>query len=44
MPKSVSDLEIKEYFEQFVSVTFDFSMEYDTDIKQNAKNEAHFQK
>jgi predicted nucleotidyltransferase len=40
----ISDLEIKEYFEQLVSVTFDFNMEYDTDIKPIAKSEAHFQK
>jgi predicted nucleotidyltransferase len=40
----ISDMEIKEYFDQLVSVTFDFNMEYDTDIKPIAKNEAHFQK
>jgi predicted nucleotidyltransferase len=40
----ISDLEIKDYFEQLVDVTFDFNMDHDTDIKPIAKNEAHFQK
>jgi predicted nucleotidyltransferase len=40
----ISDLEIKDYFEQLVSVTFDFNMEHDTDIKPIAKSNAHFQK
>jgi predicted nucleotidyltransferase len=40
----ISDLEIKEYFEQLVDVTFDFNMDHDRDIKPIAKSEAHFQK
>jgi predicted nucleotidyltransferase len=40
----ISDLEIKEYFDQLVGMTFDFNMAYDTDIKPIAKNERHFQK
>jgi predicted nucleotidyltransferase len=40
----ISDLEIKEYFEQLVDATFDFNMDHDTDIKPIAKSEAHFQR
>jgi predicted nucleotidyltransferase len=40
----ISDLEIKEYFEQLVSTTFDFNMDHEMDIKPIAKNEEHFQK
>jgi predicted nucleotidyltransferase len=40
----ISDLEIKDYFEQLISVTYDFNMDYDTDIKPIVKNEGHFQK
>jgi predicted nucleotidyltransferase len=39
----ISDLEIKDYFEQLVGATFDFNMAHDTDIKPIAKNEAHFE-
>jgi predicted nucleotidyltransferase len=40
----ISDLEIKDYFEKLVDVTYDFNMEYGTDIKPIAKNEGHFKK
>jgi predicted nucleotidyltransferase len=40
----ISDLEIKDYFKQLVDMTFDFNMDYNTDIKPIAKNEEHFQK
>jgi predicted nucleotidyltransferase len=40
----ISDLEIKEYFEMLVDMTFDFNMDHDTDIKPIAKNESHFRK
>jgi predicted nucleotidyltransferase len=40
----ISDLEIKDYFEQLVNMTFDFNMYYDTDIKPIAKSEEHFKK
>jgi predicted nucleotidyltransferase len=40
----ISDIEIKDYFEQLVDMTFDFNMAYDTDIKPIAKNESHFKK
>jgi predicted nucleotidyltransferase len=38
----ISDLEIKEYFDLLIDMTFDFNMEHNTDIKPIAKNEAHF--
>jgi predicted nucleotidyltransferase len=40
----ISDIEIKEYFEQLVDMTFDFNMDHDTVIKPIAKNEGHFKK
>jgi hypothetical protein len=37
-------LEIKDYFEKLVDVTFDFNLDNDTDIKPIAKSERHFKK
>jgi predicted nucleotidyltransferase len=40
----ISDIEIKEYFETLVDITFDFNMDNDVDIKPIVKNENHFRK
>ena len=40
----ISDIEIKEYFDRLVEITYDFNMEHDLDIKPIAKNEAQFKK
>lgn len=40
----LSDLEIKQYFEKLMDVTFDFNLDYDLEIQPYAKNQAHFNK
>ena len=40
----MSDLELKAYAQQLSYMTYDFNMDYDTDIKPIAKSEAHFNK
>ena len=39
-----SDVELKAYAQQLSYMTYDFNMDYDTDIKPIAKSEAHFNK
>ena len=38
----ISDVEIKKYRHRLSDVTYDFNMDYDTDIKPIAKNRDHF--
>lgn len=40
----ISDAEIKNYRHELSSITYDYNMEYDIDIKPIAKNEDHFMK
>ena len=40
----ISDLEIKNYRHQLSSITFDYNLDYDMDIKPIAKSEEHFMK
>lgn len=40
----LSDMDIKAYRHQLSDMTFDFNMNYDTDIKPIAKSEEHFHK
>ena len=39
----LSDMDIKQYRHELSGETFDFNMEYDTDIKPIAKSQQHFQ-
>ena len=40
----LSDMDIKAYRHQLSEMTFDFNMDYDTDIKPIAKSAEHFHK
>ena len=40
----LSDLELKAYSQKLSYMTYDFNMDYNIDIKQIAKSEAHFNK